>query len=268
MSLSSGKKTVQGSGKGLISAGVKAAATLFQGGLTMLSSGYAIAATAAPAGTDFQKMGAVSLYRLIGVAQASVTGGGADGAVPVDVQAGDWLCKNSSGADAITVANVGHYCFVVDDETVAKTSASNTRPRAGVVVAVDATGVMVRIAPEIAAAAERVIFLPYVIPATELAAGTPIELVSPRSGTIIRNTTVVQTLIVTGGDITVNVGVTAVAGLTNTIADAAAKGGVVTDTPTAGDATAAVAAGDRLSIVPAAAFNGGGAINGILEIGY
>jgi hypothetical protein len=56
--------------------------------------------------------------------------------------------------------------------------------------------------------------------------------------------------------------------LTNTIADAAAKGSIVSDTPTAGDATTAVVAGQRIQIVPAAAFNGGGAVRGILEIGY
>ena len=52
------------------------------------------------------------------------------------------------------------------------------------------------------------------------------------------------------------------------LSDAAAKGSIVTDTPTAGDASTVVAAGDRVQIVPAAAFNGGGAVSGILEIAY
>lgn len=268
MSLTSGKKTTQGTGRGLFALGTKAAAAVFQGGMAMLASGYATPAAAGTGGSDYAKIAAVSLFRLIGVAQASVTGSGVDGAIPVDVQQGDWLCKNSAGVDAITVAEIGRYCFVVDDETVAKTSSFRTRPRAGVVVGVDATGVMVRIAPEIAASAERYVYLPFAINATDLAAPTSQELVSPVSGSVSRLTGIVQTAIVTGGDLTVNLDVTAVAGLTCTFADAAAKGTIVTDTPTAGDATTLVAAGQRIQIVSSAPFNGGGAINGILEIAY
>jgi hypothetical protein len=268
MALSSPKKTVQGSGRGLLNLGLVSAVALIQGGIAMVAAGYARPARAGQGGNDFAKMGDVALDRVLGVAIDGGTGGGSDGAVKSDVQSGDWLAKNSAGADAITVAHLGHYCFIIDDETVARTSASGTRPRAGVVVAVDSTGVMVRMAPEIAAAADRVIYLPYDIPATELAAGTTIELIAPRSGTILRNTVIVQTAIVTGGDITVKNDTTDVVGLTNTIADAAAKGSIVSDTPTAGDATTAVVAGQRIQIVPAAAFNGGGAVRGILEIGY
>ena len=38
-------------------------------------------------------------------------------------------------------------CYVVDDETVAKTNGTNTRSRAGVVVDVDAQGVWVTTGP-------------------------------------------------------------------------------------------------------------------------
>lgn len=268
MALTGGKKTVQGTGRGLVNLGVIAAAAIFQGGIAMASAGIARAARVGQGGNDFVRIADVALDRVPGVAQYSAVGGAADSAVTVDVQSGDWLAKNSAGVDAITAADLFKYCFVIDDETVAKHSASGTRPRAGVIVGVDSTGVMVRMAPEIAAAADRTVFIPYTIPATELAAGTSIELVSPVSGVVRRNTTVVQTAIVTGGDITVNLDATAIVGLTNTIADAAAKGSVVTDTPTLGDATTSVAAGQRIQIVPAAAFNGGGAVSGILEIGY
>lgn len=268
MALTGPKKTTQGTGRGLVNLGVKALATLFQGGLVMASSGYATPAAAGTGGNDFAKINAVSLFRLIGVAQMSAIGSAVDGAVPIDVQQGDWLCKNSAGVDAITVANIGHYCFVVDDETVARTSNFRTRPRAGVVIAVTSTGVMVRIAPEISAAPERYVYLPYVINATDLAAGTSQEFVSPVSGSISRLSTAVQVAIVTGGDVTVNLDTTPVAGLTCTIPDAAAKGSIVTDTPTAGDATTLVTAGQRIQIVPSAPFNGGGAVNGILEIAY
>jgi hypothetical protein len=46
---------------------------------------------------------------------------------------------NSAGADAITSANIGAYCYVVDDQTVALTSAGGTRPIAGKIKSVDTT---------------------------------------------------------------------------------------------------------------------------------
>lgn len=268
MALSAGKKTVQGTARGLMSLGIAAAATLYQGGIAMLASGYARAARIGQGANDFARIADVAASRVPGVALASQTGGAANGTVQLPVQSGDWKAKNSAGSDAITVAQIGHYCFIVDDETVARTSAFGTRPRAGVVVAVESDGVMVRMAPEIAAAAPRLLHLPFFISATDLSAGTAIDLVSPVSGSIQRLTTIVTTAIVTGGDVTAAVGATAVAGLACTIADAAAKGSVVTDTPTAGDASLTVAAGDRIQIVPAAAFNGGGAVNGYLEIAF
>ncbi|PTS73804.1 hypothetical protein DBR17_17795 [Sphingomonas sp. HMWF008] len=268
MALNSGKKTVQGTGRGLMNIGLVAAATVFQGGIAMLASGFGRAARVGQGGNDLAKIADVATYRVLGVGQASLTGGASDGVMPLDVQSGDWVAKNSAGVDAITVAQIGHYCFIVDDETVARHSASGTRPRAGVVIAVDSTGVLVRMAPEIAAAAPRSVFLPFAINATDLAAPTTAELVSPVSGTILRMTTIVQTAIVTGGTITALVGTTTVAGLACAIADAAAKGSVVTGTPTLGDATTQVAAGGRIQIAPDAPFNGGGAVSGILEIGF
>lgn len=51
---------------------------------------------------------------------------------------------NSSAGDLITTADIGAVCYIVDDQTVAKTSATNTRSPAGAVVDVDALGVWVR----------------------------------------------------------------------------------------------------------------------------
>ena len=53
--------------------------------------------------------------------------------------------KNSASGDLIAVADVGNNCFIVDDETVAKTNGSSTRSIAGVIRAVDAAGVWVEI---------------------------------------------------------------------------------------------------------------------------
>lgn len=112
----------------------------------------------------------------------------------------------------------------------------------------------------------RLINIPFDIPATELAAGTTIELVAPVAGVIHKLHTVVQTAIVTGGAITVKVGSTDVAGLSITVADSATKGTTQSDTPTAPSDTRVVAEGSRIQIVPASAFNGGGAVSGVLVI--
>lgn len=110
------------------------------------------------------------------------------------------------------------------------------------------------------------VFLPFVIGATELSAGTPTELISPVAGRIRRLRTTVQVAIVTGGAVTAEVNTTAVDGLSITVADSATVGTRQSDSPTAGHATAVVAAGDRIEIIPAAGFNGGGALAGVLEI--
>ena len=69
--------------------------------------------------------------------------GGAAGAIRVRVRKGPHRLANSAAADAITLAEVGSDCYVVDDQTVAKTSGSNTRSVAGKVFDVDADGVWV-----------------------------------------------------------------------------------------------------------------------------
>lgn len=51
---------------------------------------------------------------------------------------------NSSAGDLITEADRGAACYIVDDQTVAKTNGTNTRSPAGIVEAVDAQGVWVR----------------------------------------------------------------------------------------------------------------------------
>lgn len=113
------------------------------------------------------------------------------------------------------------------------------------------------------------VFLPFFINATDLAAATNQELIAPVSGFITEIHTVVQVAIVTGGDITVKTGdalAVTVAGLTATIPNSAAAGSRVSGTATAGSSTRAVTKGDRIAILSAAAFNGGGAINGQLVI--
>jgi hypothetical protein len=69
--------------------------------------------------------------------------GGADGALTVGVHPGIYRWDNSGGGDVIAQANIGANCYVVDDHTVALTSATNTRSVCGVIRDVDALGVWV-----------------------------------------------------------------------------------------------------------------------------
>lgn len=266
MALSGPKRSQKFAGGNLLVLGVAAAAVLLQGGLVLADAGYARPARAGQGGTDLLKINDVADYRVVGIALESVTGGAADGDRTVEVEFGTFLFKNSAGVDAITVAALGKLVYVVDDETVALSSAGGTRPIAGIVREVGSDGVWVDISPAALTDTTRSIFLPWSINETDTLAGTSAELVCPAAGRIVRNSVIVQKAVTTGGDVTAAVGVTAVDGLACTIADAATKGTVVTDVPTAGHASAVVAAGDRIQIIPAAAFNTAGAVSGVLEI--
>jgi hypothetical protein len=70
--------------------------------------------------------------------------GGAQGAQTVRYKVGTFRFNNSTAADAITFADIGRACWLVDDDQVARTSGTNTRSRAGIVEMVDAQGVWVR----------------------------------------------------------------------------------------------------------------------------
>ena len=69
--------------------------------------------------------------------------GGTAGAIRVRLRKGPHRFTNSAAADAITLADLGTDCYIVDDQTVAKTHATNTRSVAGKVFDVDADGVWV-----------------------------------------------------------------------------------------------------------------------------
>ncbi|SNS86821.1 hypothetical protein SAMN05421763_103279 [[Luteovulum] sphaeroides subsp. megalophilum] len=70
--------------------------------------------------------------------------GGAAAAKTVPYRAGIFRFANSGSTDAITKADIGKACWIVDDQTVARTSGTNTRSRAGIVEMVDDQGVHVR----------------------------------------------------------------------------------------------------------------------------
>lgn len=76
-------------------------------------------------------------------AEESVANTGADGSVTCRVLRGCFRWNNSAAGDQITKADIGTTCYIVDDQTVAKTNGANTRSAAGVVRDVDAAGVWV-----------------------------------------------------------------------------------------------------------------------------
>lgn len=112
---------------------VAANAKIYAGALVVLAAGVA-------------KPGSTALNLVaVGRAEHAVDNtGGADGAQVVDVRPGTFRYANSAGADEVTDAQIGSDCFVVDDQTVAKTDGGGTRSKAGEVFAVDAQGVWVK----------------------------------------------------------------------------------------------------------------------------
>lgn len=114
---------------------VAASVTIYVGALVAVdTSGYARPARVST--TD----------KVVGRAMARVTNGAVAGAVSVDVQSDEVAYYgNSAAGDAITAADIGSDCYVVDDQTVAKTNGTNTRCRAGKIYNVTtAEGVGVR----------------------------------------------------------------------------------------------------------------------------
>lgn len=110
----------------------KAATTVHQGGLVVLDAGFAAPGRAA--------LGLVAVGRAE-LTVAAVSAG--DALVPV--RRGIFKFANSAAADAIAQADAGADCYIVDDQTVAKTNGGNTRSRAGQIVGVDADGVWVQV---------------------------------------------------------------------------------------------------------------------------
>lgn len=113
---------------------VKASVKPIQGGIAVLNAGYAAPGTTAT--------GLIAIGRFEETVDNST---GADGALSVRVKRGTFKFANSAAGDLIAQADAGADCYIVDDQTVAKTSATNTRSVAGKIIAVDADGVWVQI---------------------------------------------------------------------------------------------------------------------------
>jgi hypothetical protein len=143
---------------GSLDAPLKAGVTVFQGGMVALelSSGFYVPASAT--------LGLVVAGRFDGekAASPSLVGGAANGTVVARVEQGIFRFNNSSAGDAIAVTERGKVCYVVDDNTVAKTDSGGTRPLAGLVIDIDSSGVFVQCSLQMSA--------------REVVAGTPEQI--------------------------------------------------------------------------------------------
>lgn len=114
---------------------VAAATKIFAGSITCISTASNFATKGATATT----------LKAVGVADETADNtAGANGDISVKVRRDGWFpFANSAAGDLIVLGDVGSDCYVVDDQTVAKTSGGATRSIAGKVRDVTATAVWV-----------------------------------------------------------------------------------------------------------------------------
>lgn len=112
---------------------VAASAVIFAGALVVANA------------TGFAAPGSVATtLTYLGRAESSVNNtGGADAAKTVVVRRKKAFKWANHAADLVTQADLGKVCYILDDQTVAKTSAGSTRSIAGKVLQVEADGVWV-----------------------------------------------------------------------------------------------------------------------------
>lgn len=102
---------------------------------------YSGGLAAADANGYLVKAADLANYKVLGRLQASfdTTATGpdgvlADGAIEREVESGIHLYKTTSDANAITVADIGKFAYVVDDQTVARAAGTANSVKAGKVI--------------------------------------------------------------------------------------------------------------------------------------
>lgn len=240
---------------------VAAATVIYAGSLVVLNAGYA-----EPGST------ATGLIA-IGRAEEKVDNSDGDaGDLTVRVKRGCFQFANSGGGDAIASANIGSACYIVDDQTVAKTSDTGARSRAGRVIDVDTRGVWLVVGngpfdsdagalldannlddvddPAAARANIGANLVALAFPKPAALDGTdPIYIVSPVAGTLAKIYSAIDGALTTGNaTLTAAIEGNAVTNGVVTITQAgSAAGDVDTATPTAANT---VAVGDLITITP------------------
>lgn len=117
---------------------------IFQGAMVALAAGVAIPARQGVGADNAAKAAEAATHTVVGIAEETTRGGSTPGATRVPTKAGTFLFKNAA-ADPVTLADVGHTVFVIDDETIGKTSPNNIRPKAGTLIDVEDDGAWVRV---------------------------------------------------------------------------------------------------------------------------
>lgn len=150
-----------------------ASVTAYAGGIAVLDS----AGNVKPAVT------ATGLIT-VGIFTATQANGTTAGAVNADIEAGIVRLENSAAGDAITKTEIGRIVYLVDDQTVAKTSAAGTRSAAGIAVGVDDVGVWVTLGAQ----ARLPVLLPIALGSlsTKAADAAVLRFVSPVAGVITK----------------------------------------------------------------------------------
>ncbi|WP_028319340.1 hypothetical protein [Desulfobulbus elongatus] len=131
MALTADRDTKERSGDRIVLP-VAASVTCYAGGLAARDAN----GRATPGAT-------ATTLRGVGRFAERVTNGVTAGAVSITIEKGIFRWANSADTDAIAAADIGADCYIVDDQTVAKTSGTSTRSVAGKIFDVDAQGVWV-----------------------------------------------------------------------------------------------------------------------------
>jgi len=260
MALSKDRNTPVRTGQ-LFSGPVKADTTIYAGALVCRdASGWMVPGSTA---TGLKPVGRANAI--------ADNAGGSNGDITVDVERGVFRWNNSADSDEIAKADIGNICYVVDDETVAKTSATGTRSRAGTIVDVDAQGVWVLVgyglqdAPggslvaannlsDVGAAATARANIgankhQLAVRVEGLDGTTPAYLVAPVAGTITKLRSVVDGALATGNaTITAAIAGTPVTNGVITIAESGSAAGVIDEATPSGANT--VTAGQLISLTP------------------
>lgn len=204
----------------------------------------------------------------VGIAKESVDATGlSSGDVAIEVEEMICGCENSAGGDEITAAELGEIVYLVDDQTVAKTSNGGTRSVAGLARMIEGGKVFVEFSNSISADGDLLIAnnLSDVASAATARAnigankvclstrvttlvGTGVtRIVSPVAGTITKIWSVIDGVLTTGNaTLTGKIGATAITNGVITITQAgSAAGDVDSATPSA---LHILAVGDVLSL--------------------
>lgn len=234
MSLTADRNTARAERANVKLLGVAAATKIYGGSIVCRNSaGYAVKGAAA--------LG----LRVVGRANEQVdNSAGANGDLTIKVEEGVFLWANSAAGDQIGIADIGNRCFIVDDQTVAKTSGAGTRSPAGRIVGLDAIGNVLVVMGD-GETPDRKIYVQARI--ETLVTGSTYYAVAPAAGRVTGVRSIADAALTTGNAIlTPSINGVPITGAVLTLVQAAsAAGDTYSAVPTAGNV---VSAGDKLSV--------------------